>query len=123
MLMLFLRPMVSWTTVAQANIVKSKRQFHQHIMQALLNLLTSIKNKKIIETRNAKSVYGHLCDIAKVIYDRIIKRMLEFIDFDCTTGVLAAEAFLLILNIVNNHYKSNFKAFLSRVGKIYKHIE
>ncbi|EEZ98882.2 Fanconi anemia group I protein homolog-like Protein [Tribolium castaneum] len=108
--------MVSWTTCVQANVVKSKREFHQHAMQATLNLVTSLKHKKNIETQTAKVLYDHLCDIAMVIYERIIKRMDEFASFDCTTAVLAAECFLLILNIVNNHHGSNLKAFLSRVG-------
>ena len=109
--------MVSWTTIAQSNVLKTKREIHQHMMQATINIVTAVKNKKIIEVQTAKMTYGHICDIAVILYERIIKRLVEFIDFDCTTAVLAVECFLLILNIVNNNFKSNFQAFLSKVGK------
>lgn len=86
------------------------------MMQATLNLISGLKNKKIVEVQTAKETYGHLCDIAMVLYERIIKRLVEFIDFDCATAVLTLECFLLIFNVINNQFKSNFKSFLTRVG-------
>lgn len=111
--------MVSWTTIVQANPIKSKREFHQHMMQATLNLVASVKNKKFIEVQMAKNTYEHLCNIAVVLYERIIKRLADFIDFDCTTAVLAVDCFLLILNTVNNNFRSNFRAFLAKVGELF----
>lgn len=107
--------------MSQANIIKSKREFHQYMMQTTLNILTSIKNKKYLDLEAGKAVYGHLCNIAKIIYERIIKRMNEFIDFDCSTAVLAAESFLLIMNIILNNFRANFESFLIRIGKNVKH--
>ncbi|RZC32680.1 Fanconi anemia group I protein -like [Asbolus verrucosus] len=69
-----------------------------------------------MEVQCAKIVFGHLCEIGMVLYERIIKRLIDFIDFDCATAVLAVECFLVILHIISNHHKSNFKSFLSKVG-------
>lgn len=102
--------------MSQANIIKSKREFHQHMMQTTLNILTSIKNKRYLDLEAGKAVYAHLCNITKIIYERIIKRMTEFIDFDCATAVLAAESFLLIMNIIVSNFRANFESFLIRIG-------
>lgn len=108
--------MVTWTTDPQANVLKTKREFHQYIMQATLNLITAQKNKKNIDGHSGRVIFNYFTDIAMIIYERIIKRLEEFVDFDCLTAILALECFHSILVIVNNQYGDRFLSILSKVG-------
>ncbi|KAG5900127.1 hypothetical protein JTB14_012800 [Gonioctena quinquepunctata] len=106
---------VSWATSAETNFVKPKKEFHQHIMQATLHLVQNIKRQKDIDTNVKKLYFEHITGIAKILFNRIIRRLNEFIDFDSVTAILAMECFNFILILVNTQYKSNMKSFLSKI--------
>ncbi|XP_072384850.1 Fanconi anemia group I protein homolog [Diabrotica undecimpunctata] len=108
-------PKLSWTTVSEANTVKTKKELHQHVMQATLYLVQQVKRRKDLETLTKKTYFDHVTEVASIIFRRIIKRLDEFVDFDSLTAALALECFGIILNLVNAQYKSNLKAFLNKV--------
>ncbi|KAJ8938554.1 hypothetical protein NQ314_011443 [Rhamnusium bicolor] len=108
-------PNVDWSTTAQAVMVKSKREFHQHIMQATIHLVHNVKRHKDIESRYKKLSYDHITDVALVLFSRIVKRLNEFINFDSTTAVLAMDCFHAILVLITSQYKSNMKIFMNKV--------
>ncbi|XP_050507093.1 Fanconi anemia group I protein homolog [Diabrotica virgifera virgifera] len=108
-------PKLTWTTVTEANTVKTKKELHQHVMQATLYLVQQVKRRKDLETLTKKTYFDHVTYVASIIFKRIIKRLEEFVDFDSLTAALALECFGIILNLVNAQYKSNLKSFLSKV--------
>lgn len=114
------RPVIEWATNAHVVTIKTKCDLHQLIMQATIFLVQNVKRFKGIETRYKKMYYDYITDVSCVIYLRIIKRLNEFVDFDCTTAVLAMECFHIILTVVTTQYKSNLKSFLDKVGKCEK---
>lgn len=113
---LFFRSDVSWTTPAQANIIKSKVEIHRYIVQAANDMVLSYKNIRILDKQTAKELYDHFVDIASVLYERCLVRMMEFVDFDSTTAVLVAECFYNILSYIVVHCKNNLNLFLSSIG-------
>ncbi|KAJ8921771.1 hypothetical protein NQ315_008396 [Exocentrus adspersus] len=115
-LVLLHEPVIDWTTNAQVVTIKTKRELHQHVMQATLTVIQNVKRCKVIETKHKKTYYDYITDIASVIYNRIVRRLNDFIDFDCTTANLAMECFHLIITVIVSHYKSNFKSFLNKVA-------
>ncbi|KAJ8983001.1 hypothetical protein NQ317_014296 [Molorchus minor] len=108
-------PTVDWTTPAQANLIKVKYDFHQHIMQVTLHLIENVKRFKCVETRYKKMFYDHLTDVAAVLFHRIINRLTEFIDFDCATAALAVDCFHAILKLMTGQYRGNFRQFLQKI--------
>ncbi|CAH0559213.1 unnamed protein product [Brassicogethes aeneus] len=108
---------VDWVGPGKANVIKTKREFHQHVMQATINIVQNIKHLKNIDSNVEQKHYDTLVDISVIIYNRIIKRFNEFIDFDCTTAVLALECFQYILHRITTQYKSNFRSFIKKICK------
>lgn len=111
------RPKVPWTNATQANLVKSKVEFHRYVLQTALDLIQSHKNTKLLNKQEAKEVYDGCTEMASILYDRCILPMKEFIDFDLPTAILAAECFQNIVALITTQYGSNFQNFLSTVGK------
>lgn len=114
---LIYRPKVPWTNVAQANLIKTKVDFHRYVLQASLDLIQSHKNLKLLNKQEAKEVYDGCTEMATILYDRCIARMKEFIDFDLTTALSAVDCFHNIVALVTAQYGNNFQNFLSTVGK------
>ncbi|XP_074025799.1 LOW QUALITY PROTEIN: Fanconi anemia complementation group I [Leptinotarsa decemlineata] len=106
---------VTWASSSEANLLKPKKELHQHLMQATLHLVQNAKRRKDIETKVKKFYFDHISAIAAILFNRIIKRMNEFIDFDSISAVLAMECFNMILILVNTQYRSNMKQFLSKI--------
>lgn len=113
----FRRPEVDWTTPGQSNIIKSKVEIHRYVLQSTNDLVISYKNVKILDKQQAKELYDYIVEIAAVLYERCLARMVEFVDFDSTTAVLVAECFYNILLYVITHCKNNFSLFLSAISK------
>ncbi|KAK4882809.1 hypothetical protein RN001_006128 [Aquatica leii] len=113
MLSLLHNPTVSWTTPAEANILKTKCEIHQHIMEASLQLVKKLKSFKTEDVRYKKMCFNFLTDIAGILYERCIVRLDSFLDFDTLTASLALECFYLILKVIGVHYKPKFSLFLS----------
>ncbi|CAH1104215.1 unnamed protein product [Psylliodes chrysocephalus] len=114
-LQLLHEPKLTWTTTSEANVVKTNKELHQHVIHATLYLVQSVKRRKDLETRNKKQYFEHITDVASLLFKRIINRLDEFTDFDGVTAVSAMECFNLILTLVNIQYKSNLKLFLNKV--------
>ncbi|CAG9823300.1 unnamed protein product [Phaedon cochleariae] len=108
-------PTVSWTTVTEANVVKTKKDFHQHVMEATLHSVMAVKKRKDVDSNIKKVYFDHVTDIAVIIFDRIVKRLEDFVDFDSVTASLAMECFNVILNLVHTQYTSNLRSFLNKV--------
>ncbi|KAL3277410.1 hypothetical protein HHI36_012759 [Cryptolaemus montrouzieri] len=108
-------PVVEWTTMQDANIVKSKREVHRHFFQSLNYMLTHMKSKKHRDSQAVKDDFKNIVDVAEVIYSRCIKTLNIFIDFDCSSAVLAAECFHAILNCISSSHKTNLLLFLRKI--------
>lgn len=111
------RSEVDWTNAAQANLIKSKVDFHRYVLQALVNLIQLHKNARLLNKQETKEVYDGCTEIALILYARCIVRMKEFIDFDAATAVLAAECFHDIVLLISAHFGGHFQNFLCSVGK------
>ncbi|XP_018565780.1 Fanconi anemia group I protein [Anoplophora glabripennis] len=115
-LILLHEPVIEWVTNVHVVTIKTKCDLHQHVMQATIFLVQNVRRFKGIDARYKKAYYDYITDISSVIFLRIIKRLNEFVDFDCTTAVLAMECFHIILTLITNQYKSNLKSFLNKVA-------
>lgn len=116
----FFRPSVSWTNVTQMNVIKPKKEIHQHILQATIHLLNSTKSKKILEKKSLENFYKCCTEIGSILFKRCIERLREFIDFDIFTAVLAVECFYNVLQIILLYFRSNLKKFLDGIGRYFK---
>lgn len=106
---------VPWTTNNQANVIKSKREFHQYIMQCTVHLVQATKRCKALDVSVKKMYYEYLTEVAVVLFERIVNRLNEFMEFDCPTSILAMECFHSIIRLVESQYSSNFEAFLIKI--------
>ncbi|CAG9854126.1 unnamed protein product [Phyllotreta striolata] len=113
---LLYEPQLSWTTVSEANVVRTNKELHQHLMGTVLHLAQTSKHKKELDTAVKKLHFDHITAIATIIYKRIIKKLAEFTDFDAPTAVLAMECFNLLINLIINQYKNNLSSFLNTVA-------
>lgn len=109
--MIFYRPIVEWTTITEANIVKSNRELHRHLFQATRQIFINYKNKKnkanlSVQKMNPEKVY----EIACIIYNRCIKNIDNYKDFDSLSAVDSAECFQIILGCINP-YEVNKESF------------
>lgn len=114
-----LRPDVPWTTAAQSNLIKSKVEIHRYIVQSANDRILSYKGARILDKQTAKEIYDHLVEIASVLYERCLARMVEFVDFDSATAVLVTECFYNILLYVTTHCKNILNLFLSSISKCF----
>ncbi|CAH2009829.1 unnamed protein product [Acanthoscelides obtectus] len=108
-------PNVPWTTTSEANLLKTKKELHQKVMHTTFTLVQNAKKLKVIDTQIKKNYYEHISDIAAIIFRRIVKRLVDFLDFDSATAVLAMDCFHNILSLISTQYKSNVKSFLKKI--------
>ncbi|KAK9874973.1 hypothetical protein WA026_005789 [Henosepilachna vigintioctopunctata] len=113
-LILLHEPVVEWTSMQEANTVKSKKEIHRHFLQSAYHLITAAKGKKYTDSEEKKRSLQILIDIAEVLFNRCIKTLSNFIDFDCASAVLVVECFYAILNCVASTHKKNLLPFLQK---------
>ncbi|XP_056642069.1 Fanconi anemia group I protein isoform X1 [Diorhabda sublineata] len=112
---LLYEPKLTWVTASEANVIKTKKELHQHVLAATLFLIREVKRRKDLETGTKKIYYDHITEVASLLFRGIVRRMNEFVDFDSATAVLALECFDLILHTINVNYKPNLQSFLSKI--------
>nr|CAI5817017.1 unnamed protein product [Callosobruchus analis] len=108
-------PNVCWTTTTEANVLKTKKELHQNVMQTTLSLIQNMKKMKVIDSQIKKKYYDHISDVAAILFRRIVNRLKDFFDFDSVTAVTAMDCFHNILSMISAHYKSNLKSFLKKI--------
>ncbi|XP_066260512.1 Fanconi anemia group I protein homolog [Euwallacea similis] len=108
---------ISWASSQDANTIRSKTELHRHFMQAALFLIGRCKNFKPVDSVRQKKEFDYISSIAKILYNRVIKRLSDYIDFDCTAAMSCLECFHAILQLINTHYRNNSSIFFSRIGK------
>ncbi|KAF5299517.1 hypothetical protein FQR65_LT01100 [Abscondita terminalis] len=104
---------VNWTTQAEANIIKTKREIHQHMLEATIHLVKNLKSLRTEEDRYKKLCFNFLTEIAVILYERCIVRLDSFLDFDSMSATLAMECFYLILKVIGHHFKKKLPLLLS----------
>lgn len=102
----------------QANVIKTKVDFHRYVLQTSVELIQRYKNVRFLNKQDAKELYHECTEMASILYERCILRMKEFLDFDTQTAVLAAECFYNIILLITTQYGNNLHHFLSVVGKL-----
>lgn len=120
--LLFCRTDVSWTTAAQANMIKSKVELHRYAMQTAIDLVQASKTTRILDKQESKVIYDYYTDIAEILYERCISRIEEFLDFDTETAVLSAECFRCVVLAVGAQHKANMNNFFCDVGELIKFL-
>ncbi|CAG9761584.1 unnamed protein product [Ceutorhynchus assimilis] len=107
---------VPWATTNDANLIKTKTELHRHFLQAATHLCHKAKHFKLIDGQYYKGTYNHIESIAKTLYNRIIKRLSDYIDFDCSSAIIGLECFHSILLLMNGQFKRRLANFLSAIG-------
>ncbi|KAH1013955.1 hypothetical protein HUJ04_002869 [Dendroctonus ponderosae] len=112
-----LDPSVSWVSTANANTIRIKTHLHRHFIQAAAQLVAKSKNNKPLERVYLKSSFDHITSIARVLYNKIILRIRDYVDFDCSSAVMGIECFHTILIVMNGYNPNNTVNFISKVGE------
>ncbi|KAL1497009.1 hypothetical protein ABEB36_008041 [Hypothenemus hampei] len=111
---------VPWIDTDEANTLRTKVELHQHFLQAALNLILKCKNEKTIDPIYQKNNFDLVTSIADTLFNRVVKRFNDYMDFDCTSAVASLECFHAILQLVSVHYSNNLLKFLSAIGGVGK---
>ena len=109
---------VNWATISDANKLKTKHDVHRYVIQAIMELLQSLKNVNMIGLPNPDQYFNYFTEIATILYEKCILRLNEFIDFDSCTAIMAVECFHMILNMVNVNYSKKWQLFLKNMCKL-----
>ncbi|XP_044756769.1 Fanconi anemia group I protein [Coccinella septempunctata] len=110
-LQLLHEPVVEWTSMVEANVVRSSREIHRHFFQSIKQIFSSAKNKKSKNNFACPRIKPEEAyEIACIIYNRCIKNLDNYKDFDSISAIEAAECFQIILGFVSP-YEVNKETF------------
>lgn len=103
-------------------MIKTKTNIHRHFIQAAIFLINKLKSHKL-NNRNKQLIFRYVSSLCKTIYDRVILRFNDYVDFDCTSAIWAIECFHSIILLISNQYKGRVVDFFTEVGGKEKEVE
>lgn len=78
--------------------MKAKKEFHQYIIQGVINYIESINSNNSLHTETQqKTVYNYLEKITNILYNGSLMKFKNIIEFDEDTATLTLEAFYNIM--------------------------
>ncbi|XP_045486791.1 Fanconi anemia group I protein homolog isoform X1 [Pieris rapae] len=99
---------VTWSSLEQRNLVRSKRDFHHFTLRCTQSVLNEKLEKHLVAT--------HVFHIAALLYKRCLCRFQELSEFDDSTALGCLEVFKSCVNLLlSTHYSFKIESVLSGI--------
>lgn len=96
-----------------AQKVRSRRELRHYVLITILHVLQNLDSHTA--DRKGSGVYKDICALSKIIYKSVLLKWEEMHEFDNKVTGLCLNIFYSMINIILNHYDSDFPDFLFKV--------